>query len=120
MNADEKKIVIKINGEVQNAPIEKGYAVLARKWEPGDVIQLTLPMEVHKNKANDKVEADINHLSVERGPIVYCAEFADNNGAVLNYVLKSGDEFAVSPAPALFDGVNLLKGHVEWQIKIMK
>lgn len=113
MNADEKKIVIKINGEVQNAPIEKGYAVLARKWEPGDVIQLILPMEVHKNKANDKVEADINHLSVERGPIVYCAEFADNNGAVLNYVLKSGDEFAVSPAPALFDGVNLLKGHVD-------
>ena len=113
MNADEKKIVIKINGEVQNAPIEKGYAVLARKWEPGDVIQLTLPMEVHKNKANDKVEADINHLFVERGPIVYCAEFADNNGAVLNYVLKSGDEFAVSPAPALFDGVNLLKGHVD-------
>ena len=113
MTADEKKIVIKINGEVQNAPIEKGYAVLARKWEPGDVIQLTLPMEVHKNKANDKVEADINHLSVERGPIVYCAEFADNNGAVLNYVLKSGDEFAVSPAPALFDGVNLLKGHVD-------
>ena len=113
MNADEKKIVIKINGEVQNAPIEKGYAVLARKWEPGDVIQVTLPMEVHKNKANDKVEADINHLSVERGPIVYCAEFADNNGAVLNYVLKSGDEFAVSPAPALFDGVNLLKGHVD-------
>ena len=113
MNADEKKIVIKINGEVQNAPIEKGYAVLARKWEPGDVIQLTLPMEVHKNKANDKVEADINHLSVERGPIVYCAECADNNGAVLNYVLKSGDEFAVSPAPALFDGVNLLKGHVD-------
>lgn len=113
MNADEKKIVIKINGEVQNAPIEKGYAVLARKWEPGDVIQLTLPMEVHKNKANDKVEADINHLSVERGPIVYCAEFADNNGAVLNYVLKSGDEFVVSPAPALFDGVNLLKGHVD-------
>ena len=113
MNADEKKIVIKINGEVQNAPIEKGYAVLARKWEPGDVIQLTLPMEVHKNKANDKVEADINHLSVERGPIVYCAEFADNNGAVLNYVLKSGDEFAVSPAPAQFDGVNLLKGHVD-------
>lgn len=113
MNADEKKIVIKINGEVQNAPIEKGYAVLARKWEPGDVIQLTLPMEVHKNKANNKVEADINHLSVERGPIVYCAEFADNNGAVLNYVLKSGDEFAVSPAPALFDGVNLLKGHVD-------
>ena len=113
MNADEKKIVIKINGEVQNAPIEKGYAMLARKWEPGDVIQLTLPMEVHKNKANDKVEADINHLSVERGPIVYCAEFADNNGAVLNYVLKSGDEFAVSPAPALFDGVNLLKGHVD-------
>ena len=113
MNADEKKIVIKINGEVQNAPIEKGYAVLARKWEPGDVIQLTLPMEVHKNKANDKVEADINHLSVERGPIVYCAEFADHNGAVLNYVLKSGAEFAVSPAPALFDGVNLLKGHVD-------
>ena len=47
MNADEKKIVIKINGEVQNAPIEKGYAVLARKWEPGDVTvsytHLTLP-----------------------------------------------------------------------------
>lgn len=110
VNDDAGKYEIRINGEIQHVSVEKGYAMLSRKWEQGDVIELVLPMEVRKVKANDKVEADVNHLSVERGPIVYCAEFADNGGKVLNYVLKADDEFEVSPALGMFDGVNLLKG----------
>ena len=59
----------------------------------GMTIELSLPMDVHKVSANDKVAADVNHLAVERGPIVYCAEFADNGGTVLNYVLKPETAF---------------------------
>ena len=55
---------------------------------------MNLPMEVHTCKANDLVEADVNHIAVERGPIVYCAEFADNKNVVLNYVLKPETAFA--------------------------
>ena len=110
VNAGGKKIEVKVNGKVQNAAIEKGYAVLSGNWKKGDVVELNLPMEVHEVMANDKVEADRNHMCIERGPIVYCAEFKDNNGSVLNYVLKPNTNFKATPAPAMFDGVTVLKG----------
>ena len=35
-------------------------------------------------KANNKVEADRGRIAVERGPIVYCAEWPDNDFDVLS------------------------------------
>lgn len=54
----------------------------------------------------------MNHLAVERGPIVYCAEFADNGGTVLNYVLKPETAFEAAPA-SMLGGVEILKGTTE-------
>lgn len=87
-------VEITVNGRAKEYRMEKGYAVLSEDWKPGDVIEMNLPMEVHTCKANDLVEADVNHIAVERGPIVYCAEFADNKNVVLNYVLKPETAFA--------------------------
>lgn len=102
-----------VNGNDVAYSVKKGYAVLSGKWKEGDVVELVLPMEVYKCKAHQHVEADLNHLSVERGPIVYCAEFPDNDNEVLNYVLKPDQEFKVVNMPDLFDGVNILKGKTE-------
>lgn len=84
----EKNARIFINGEEQTFKVEKGYAVLTRKWEKGDIIKLKLPMEVHTVISNSKVESNENYVSVEQGPIVYCAEFIDNKHKVLDFVME--------------------------------
>lgn len=103
-------VKITVNGQPQEYKVEKGYAVLSGDWKPNDVIELVLPMEVHACEANKQVEADVNHLSIERGPLVYCAEFADNKGTVLNYLLKPETDFQAFAAPTMFGGVEVLKG----------
>lgn len=69
---------VAINGTKADYSIEQGYAVLNREWNPGDEITLSLPMEVRKVKANELVEDDRSKVALERGPIVYCVEGADN------------------------------------------
>jgi len=69
---------LSVNGEKQEYNIEYGYAVLTREWSAGDKINLVLPMEVKKVKANELVEDDRGKVALERGPIVYCVEEKDN------------------------------------------
>ena len=64
-----------------------GYLTVSRKWKKGDVVRLHLDMPVRTVKANENVEADRGCISVERGPLVYCAEWADNKTADIKSVL---------------------------------
>ena len=102
-------IDIYVNGEKVDYDMQKGYAVLSRIWQKGDIVEFALPMDVHKVLANEQVEADRGYLSIERGPIVYCAEFADNKGEVMNFLMNENQKFDVQPASEMFDGVVLLK-----------
>lgn len=77
-NADQLPVDLKVNGEPVDYTQENGYAILTRKWNKGDVIEYSLPMEIRKVKANDLVDADKGLVAIERGPIVYCVEGADN------------------------------------------
>lgn len=112
-SSKELSMSIAINGVKRNFKVDKGYAVLSGNWKKGDIIELDLPMDARTVKANKNVEADVDRISVEYGPIIYCAEFADNDGEVLNYVLKPETKFTVTKAPAMFDGINLLKGKTD-------
>ncbi len=69
---------LSVNGEKLEYNIENGYAVLTREWNAGDKINLVLPMEVKKVKANELVKDDRGKVALERGPIVYCVEEKDN------------------------------------------
>jgi DUF1680 family protein len=55
----------------------RGYVVIDREWQAGDVVELRIPMEVRRIKAHDKVHADEGLLTVERGPVIYCLEGID-------------------------------------------
>ena len=48
-----------------------------RTWKAGDVIELEMPMDVRRIKANDKVEVDRGMVALERGPIMFCLEGKD-------------------------------------------
>jgi len=72
---------ISVNGELQEPSFNSGqYVTLQRKWKNGDVIALTLPMEVRLIEANPLVEQTRNQIAVKRGPLVYCIESPDLSG----------------------------------------
>ncbi len=69
---------VKVNGKAVESTIHNGYFTISRKWKKGDVVELQLDMTPRLVAANEKVEADRGMLAVERGPLVYCAEWKDN------------------------------------------
>ena len=73
-----KNYSIKVNGKSCECDIEDGYAEIDGEWERGDTIELKMEMEPRKVYANPAVRADIHCVSLARGPLVYCAEEADN------------------------------------------
>ena len=75
--------------------LDNGYATITAKWKKGDVIDIHFDMEPRLVKANDKVVADRNRLAVERGPLVYCAEWPDNSADVSTYLLNARPQLAM-------------------------
>jgi hypothetical protein len=111
--AAEGAPVLKVNGETLTVTPDKGYALIRRKWQTGDVVELSLPMPVRRVAANEAVEEDRGRVAVERGPLVYCAEWPDNDGRVSNLVLADGTPLAPEPNPGLLGGIVVVKGEAE-------
>jgi DUF1680 family protein len=102
---------IKVNGRAVPLTITNGYVAIARTWNPGDAIDLNLPMPVRRIVAHDKVEADRNRVALQRGPIVYAAEWPDNpNGKVRNIVLPDTSTMTTEFRADLLNGVSIVKG----------
>jgi DUF1680 family protein len=109
-DAANPAVTLAVNGKPVAISIEKGYASIQRRWSHGDVVTLELPMPVRKVVAHDAVEADRNRFAVERGPLVYCAEGADNDGKVLNRVFPGAEvKFETQERPDLLGGVVTVK-----------
>ena len=107
-SADKPEITV--NGQRVNYKMEHGYAVIERNWKKGDRLEVNLPMEVRKVIANSLVAADRGKVALQRGPIVYCAEWPDNNGKVSDLVVPENAVFKPVYEPHLLDGVTVLKG----------
>lgn len=61
--------------------------------EKGDKVRIHFDMEARTVKANEHVEADQGRIAVERGPIVYCAEWKDNPADLGRVVLYDQPAF---------------------------
>ncbi len=102
---------LKVNGRPAPLTIDRGYVALTRTWKKGDTIELNLPMPVRRVGANEQVAADRGRVALERGPIVYTAEWADNpGGKVRNLMLPDSATLSSEFKPALLNGVTVVKG----------
>jgi DUF1680 family protein len=109
--ADVPAASIRVNGSPVAINLDRGYATVDRAWSPGDVITLTLPMPVRRVESNPKVMANTGRVALQRGPIVYAAEWVDNpNGKVRNIVLPDGNALTTEFQPTLLNGVQVIKG----------
>lgn len=98
-----------VNGKKTDYKIENGYAVIERSWERGDFLEYTLPMRIQKIIALNQVAADINRIALQRGPLVYCVEGADNKEGVWNLVVPTSTIFKEVKATILDEPVIMLQ-----------
>ncbi|MGI8868548.1 MAG: glycoside hydrolase family 127 protein [Mycobacteriales bacterium] len=54
-----------------------GYATIRRRWRSGDRLRLALPGPARLTTADDRIDAIRGSVAIERGPLVYCLEQAD-------------------------------------------
>ena len=102
---------LRVNGRAADAEIVRGYACLRRPWRRGDVIELDLPMPVRRVLCHDKVAENRGKVAIERGPIVYCAEAADQpDGRVLDLVLADREPLKAEWRGDLLGGVAVIRG----------
>ena len=78
---------VSVNGQRVEGELENGYLVINRNWKKGDVIRIHFDMPVCTVVANPRVSDDRGRIAVERGPLVYCAEWADNEGINPHHLL---------------------------------
>jgi DUF1680 family protein len=102
--------VLKVNGSHVGLNMDKGFAQIRRNWRKGDTIDLVLPMPVRRVVAQAMVKDDTGKVALERGPLVYCAEWPDNGGKVLNLVLADDAQLKPEFQADMLKGIVVLKG----------
>jgi len=109
--ADDLQTAVKlhVNGRAAKTKLRAGFAQIRRTWRPGDRVTLELPMPVRTVAAHPAVQADHGRLAFERGPLVYCAEGADNPDGVLNRSLPGKLSFRTVDQPDLLGGMVTLQ-----------
>ncbi len=101
---DGKKLgfSVKVNGvavATDEGSLVNGYVAISRKWKKGDAVEMHFDMEPRLVKADDKVMADRGRLAVERGPLVYCAEWPDNEADISTYLLNQKPQLQLGATP---------------------
>jgi len=98
---------ILVNGSAMRPVVEKGYAVIKRKWKAGDKINLKLPMMVQRVKGSDKIAATRGQVALRYGPLIYSAESVDQD---IDNVLRPGAALTAEFKYDLLGGVTVIKG----------
>ncbi|MBG0859529.1 MAG: glycoside hydrolase family 127 protein [Bacteroidales bacterium] len=107
---DESGYKIKVNGTTDDWEFENGYVEIERKWEKGDEIDIEFPIPVRTVVADERIKDDMGKVAVQRGPVIYCAEWPDNNtGNVLNLVINKESPYTTEFIPDLLNGTQIIK-----------
>ena len=105
-----RKFSVKLNGRDASVAVSDGYWRMKRNWQAGDKVELSLAIEPELRFADPRVPADAGRAAIQRGPIVYCVESADNPDIRLHSLrLSSAARFSEASAPGLPEGTIALR-----------
>jgi Uncharacterized protein conserved in bacteria len=91
-----------LNGQEVSGTVKKGYLHIEHSWQEGDTLTLTLPMPVRRVYGNALVRHVAGKVAIQRGPLVYCLEQADNGEELHNVWLPEGAQFTTFEGKGLF------------------
>ena len=98
---------LSVNGSPEPVKLDNGYAVISRAWKPGDRIELELPLQPQRIKADQRVVADRGRVALRYGPLIYCIESVDQN---VEGVLRPDTPLTTECRPDLLGGVTVIHG----------
>lgn len=105
-----KTYSVSVNGKALY-PENRDYIEISRSWKKGDTIELDFPMDVRRIVANDNAEDDRGKMALERGPIVFCLEGADQaDHKVFNKYILDSAPVSAHFEQDLLNGVMVLEG----------
>ena len=112
LNSREASIAVTVNGQPVEYKTEKGYAIIDRDWKKGDVVEYILPMDVRRVISRPEISFNTNRVALQRGPLVYCVEGADNNGKAWNLIIPDNTPIQTEQQNILSESVISLKAQV--------
>ena len=101
---------LEVNGEAVTAQPENGYVHLRRQWSGGDVVRLSLAMPVERIAPHPEIRQNAGTIALQRGPVVYCLEGADNGERLANIVIPRDSQLSIEHDDSLFGGIPVIKG----------
>ncbi|MHC9537225.1 glycoside hydrolase family 127 protein [Dellaglioa sp. BT-FLS60] len=99
---------VTVNGSPIKSDLQDGFIYFTIDGTELD-IQLTLDMSAKFMQANELVRYDFGKVSVQRGPIVYCAEEVDNEAPLWKYRVAVESPLESSFQETLLNGVVQVK-----------
>jgi hypothetical protein len=93
--------------------LSNGYIAINRTWKPGDVVEFNMAMPVQPVYAHPSVRQLQGRVALQRGPLVYCLEGVDHDGAQLERISVDATMlggFEAVHRPDLLGGVTVLRG----------
>ena len=110
---DDRELIFKLNGKRIPANVDRnGYVTIDTIWNKGYVIETEFPMKVLRLTAREELKQDNNRIAIQRGPIVYCVEGADNNGKAWNIIMPEDTKFETIDYKVLNENVKALTAEV--------
>lgn len=101
---------LSLNGAAVDVDKQRGYLVLGRNWSDGDNVSLRLSMPVERVLPHPDIRQAAGQLALQRGPLVYCLEEADNGGRLANVAIPPAAEFSASFDDDLLGGASVIQG----------
>jgi len=107
-----REATLTVNGAtVDAAANDLGYVRVEREWKSGDQVELTLPMPVERVESHPSVRENAGCVALQRGPIVYCLEQADNPAPLHRIILPRGSELKPNLEVNLLGGITVIRGN---------
>ena len=83
-----------VNGQPVDGIAADGWWRVMRQWQVGDRLVFDLPVVPRLTTADPRVDAARGCVAIERGPLVYCVEFADHSGQRMDDLVTDAEGFA--------------------------
>jgi len=94
-----------VNGETITPEMRSGYAYIRRSWQAGDRVELRFELPVRRIHAHPRVKDAAGKAALARGPLIYCAEEADNGACLSALMLTCGEAQALPCDETLLGGI---------------
>jgi uncharacterized protein len=90
------------------SPEEDGYVYLTREWQQDDRVEVRFSMPVKRVQSHPLVRHTFSKVALQRGPLVYCLEEADNGKRLYQLRLPQDSGFELGEESAFPEGIKTI------------